>query len=140
MRTWTWRDRHVLLRRRDPVDCNFEVVRIEDEGSILLNLIDDLEYRVHSNTGQTMVDVRTTSPLSGHAWCLSRKTPVSGGRSAPPAAEPGPPTGLTGEARHRDRRPCLAELRMLQQLRNRRRRVRRHPRRTRRFQHDRLHR
>ena len=27
----------------------------------------------------------TTSPLSVHAWCLSRKTPVSRGRSAPPA-------------------------------------------------------
>ena len=69
------------MRRRDPVDCIFEVVRIEGEGPILLNLIDDLEYRVHSSTGQTMADLGTTSPLSAPAWCLSRKTPVSHGRS-----------------------------------------------------------
>ena len=31
---------------------------------------------------------------------------------------PGTPTGFTGEAGHRDRRPCLAELSMLQQLRD----------------------
>jgi hypothetical protein len=32
-----------------------------------------------------MADLGTTSPLSVHAWCLSRKTPVSRRRSAPPA-------------------------------------------------------
>ena len=32
-----------------------------------------------------MADLGTKTPLSVHAWCLSRKTPVSRGRSAPPA-------------------------------------------------------
>jgi hypothetical protein len=32
-----------------------------------------------------MADLGTTSPMPVHAWCLSRKTPVSRGRSAPPA-------------------------------------------------------
>jgi hypothetical protein len=39
----------------------------------------------HTLTGQAMADLGTTSPMSVHAWCLSRKTPVSRGRSAPPA-------------------------------------------------------
>lgn len=65
-------DRQVLLRRRDPVDCIFEVVRIEDEGSILLNLIDDLEYRVHSNTGQTMADLGGQRRLCQHTPGASR--------------------------------------------------------------------
>jgi hypothetical protein len=44
-------DREVLLRWRDFVDGIFEIKDKRGAAMILLNLIDDLEYRVYSNTG-----------------------------------------------------------------------------------------
>jgi len=82
-------DREMLLRWRDPVDGIFELLRIEDEASILLNLIDKLEYRVYSNTGQTVVDLGTDVafvsarlvPLTETAWVISGMV-LSYGRDA----------------------------------------------------------
>jgi hypothetical protein len=48
-----------IMRYRFPGGGIFEVVRTDDEASILLNLIDELEYRVHFNTGATVADLGT---------------------------------------------------------------------------------
>ncbi|WP_395295027.1 hypothetical protein ACF9IK_16910 [Kitasatospora hibisci] len=44
-------DRQVLLGWRDPVEGIFEIRRKEGAAVVLLNLVDDLEYRVYSNVG-----------------------------------------------------------------------------------------
>ncbi|MFF2544693.1 hypothetical protein ACFVUY_19230 [Kitasatospora sp. NPDC058063] len=45
-------DRAMLLGWRDPVEGVFEVRRKDGDAVVLLNLIDDLEYRTYSNVGR----------------------------------------------------------------------------------------
>ncbi|MGW1159423.1 hypothetical protein ACWD5Q_24415 [Streptomyces sp. NPDC002513] len=45
-------DREMLLGWRDPVEGIFEVQRKEGSAVVLLNLVDDLEYRTYSNVGR----------------------------------------------------------------------------------------
>ncbi|GAA2105403.1 hypothetical protein GCM10009759_42440 [Kitasatospora saccharophila] len=44
-------ERELLLGWRDPVEGVFEIRRKDDGAVVLLNLIDDLEYRTYSNAG-----------------------------------------------------------------------------------------
>ena len=44
-------DREMLLGWRDPVEGIFEIGRKDRDSLVLLNLIDDLEYRAYSNMG-----------------------------------------------------------------------------------------
>ncbi|MEU2547206.1 hypothetical protein ABZ618_17490 [Streptomyces roseolus] len=48
----TTADREMLLGWRDPVEGVFEVRHKEGDAVILLNLVDDLEYRTYSNVGR----------------------------------------------------------------------------------------
>ncbi|MFF2039563.1 hypothetical protein ACFVVX_03985 [Kitasatospora sp. NPDC058170] len=45
-------DRALLLGWRDPVEGIFEVQRKDGDAVVLLNLVDDLEYRTYSNVGR----------------------------------------------------------------------------------------
>ncbi|MEU2432255.1 hypothetical protein ABZ611_22585 [Streptomyces sp. NPDC007861] len=45
-------DREMLLGWRDPVEGIFEIQRKEGDAVVLLNLLDDLEYRTYSNVGR----------------------------------------------------------------------------------------
>ncbi|MFI6153807.1 hypothetical protein ACIBCA_14025 [Kitasatospora sp. NPDC051170] len=45
-------DRKMLLGWRDPVEGIFEIRRKDGDAVVLLNLIDDLEYRTYSNVGR----------------------------------------------------------------------------------------
>ncbi|WP_406171347.1 hypothetical protein [Streptomyces sp. NBC_00996] len=45
-------DRETLLGWRDPVEGIFEIQRKEKDAVVLLNLVDDLEYRTYSNVGR----------------------------------------------------------------------------------------
>lgn len=45
-------DRQMLLGWRDPVEGIFEIRRKDGDGVVLLNLVDDLEYRTYSNVGR----------------------------------------------------------------------------------------
>jgi hypothetical protein len=45
-------DREMLLGWRDPVEGIFEIQRKEEDAVVLLNLVDDLEYRTYSNAGR----------------------------------------------------------------------------------------
>jgi hypothetical protein len=45
-------DREMLLSWRDPVEGIFEIRGRDGDAIILLNLLDDLEYRTHSNMGR----------------------------------------------------------------------------------------
>ncbi|MFC5667379.1 hypothetical protein ACFP3U_30980 [Kitasatospora misakiensis] len=45
-------DRELLLGWRDPVEGVFEIQRKDGDAVVLLNLVDDLEYRTYSNIGR----------------------------------------------------------------------------------------
>ncbi|MFI9270140.1 hypothetical protein ACIGXM_05420 [Kitasatospora sp. NPDC052896] len=45
-------DREMLLGWRDPVEGIFEICRKDGDAVVLLNLVDDLEYRTYSNVGR----------------------------------------------------------------------------------------
>lgn len=45
-------DREMLLGWRDPVEGIFEVQRKDGDAVVLLNLVDDLQYRTYSNIGR----------------------------------------------------------------------------------------
>ncbi|QKW24361.1 hypothetical protein HUT16_18930 [Kitasatospora sp. NA04385] len=45
-------ERELLLGWRDPVEGIFEIRRKDDGAVVLLNLVDDLEYRAYSNVGR----------------------------------------------------------------------------------------
>jgi hypothetical protein len=65
-------DREMLLGWRDPVEGIFEI-RGQDRGAIiLLNLIDDLEYRTYSNMGPAAF-----RPLPRGGFVLARLVPIS---------------------------------------------------------------
>ncbi|WP_405898810.1 hypothetical protein OG242_16015 [Streptomyces sp. NBC_00727] len=46
-------DRRMILAWRDPVEGLFEVRSKHDDSLLLLNLLDDLEYRAYTNAGRT---------------------------------------------------------------------------------------
>jgi hypothetical protein len=48
-------DREMLLGWRDPVEGIFEIHNMDGDAIILLNLIDDLEYRTYSNMGPAVL-------------------------------------------------------------------------------------
>jgi len=48
-------DRAMLSGWRDPVEGFFENLRVDGDAAILLNLFDDLEYRVYSNMGPAIL-------------------------------------------------------------------------------------
>ena len=91
-------DREMLLGWRDPVEGIFEIRSKAGEAIILLNLLDDLEYRTYSNMGRAalrplprggfvharLVPVR---PVPG-AWLVSGMMSPYPKSSAAPIAQP----------------------------------------------------
>ena len=64
-------DRDLLRGWRDPVDGIFEIRRRDGDSLILLNLVDDLEYRTYSNMGPAAF-----RPLPKHGFVYARLVPV----------------------------------------------------------------
>ena len=64
-------DREILRGWRDPVDGIFEIRGREGDSLILLNLVDDLEYRTYSNMGPTAF-----RPLPKHGFVYARLVPI----------------------------------------------------------------
>ena len=48
-------DREMLSGWRDPVEGFFENLRMDGDAAVLLNLLDDLQYRVYSNMGPAIL-------------------------------------------------------------------------------------
>ncbi|MFC8594428.1 hypothetical protein [Streptomyces atroolivaceus] len=46
-------EREMLLGWRDPVEGIFEIQRKDGDAVVLLNLVDDMEYRTYSNVGRS---------------------------------------------------------------------------------------
>ena len=65
-------EREMLLGWRDPVEGIFEIRRRDGDAIILLNLLDDLEYRTYSNVGR-----RALRPLPRGGFLLGRLVPIS---------------------------------------------------------------
>ena len=57
-------DREMLLGWRDPVEGIFEIRSRDRDAIVLLNLIDDLEYRTYSNMGPAAL--RRSRRCGGH--------------------------------------------------------------------------
>jgi hypothetical protein len=64
-------DREMLRGWRDPVEGIFEVRRRDRDSVVLLNLLDDLEYRAYSNMGPAAF-----RPLPRHGFVHARLVPV----------------------------------------------------------------
>jgi hypothetical protein len=64
-------DRDLLRGWRDPVDGIFEIRGRDGDSLILLNLVDDLEYRAYSNMGPAAF-----RPLPKHGFVYARLVPV----------------------------------------------------------------
>jgi hypothetical protein len=64
-------DREMLRGWRDPVDGIFEIRGKDRDSLILLNLIDDLEYRAYSNMGPAAF-----RPLPKHGFVYARLVPI----------------------------------------------------------------
>ena len=64
-------DKEMLRGWRDPVDGIFEIRRRDGDSLILLNLIDDLEYRTYSNMGPAAF-----RPLPKHGFVYARLVPI----------------------------------------------------------------
>ena len=64
-------DREVLRGWRDPVDGIFEIRGNDRDSLILLNLVDDLEYRAYSNMGPAAF-----RPLPKHGFVSARLVPI----------------------------------------------------------------
>jgi hypothetical protein len=64
-------DREMLRRWRDPVDGIFEIRGRDGDSLILLNLVDDLEYRTYSNMGPAAF-----RPLPKHGFVYARLVPI----------------------------------------------------------------
>ncbi|MFJ3216968.1 hypothetical protein ACIPLC_13745 [Kitasatospora sp. NPDC086801] len=69
-------DREMLLGWRDPVEGVFEVRRKDGDAVVLLNLVDDLEYRTYSNVGPAAF--RGVSKGGFLLTCLVPVLPVDG--------------------------------------------------------------
>ena len=64
-------DREMLLGWRDPVEGIFEIGSKDQESIVLLNLLDDLEYRTYSNMGPAVF-----RPLPRGGFVLARLVPI----------------------------------------------------------------
>ena len=64
-------DREMVLGWRDPVEGIFEVLRMDGDAVILLNLLDDLEYRTYSNMGRAAF-----RPLPRGGFVYARLVPI----------------------------------------------------------------
>lgn len=64
-------DREILRGWRDPVEGIFEIRRKDRDSLLLLNLLDDLEYRTYSNTGPAAF-----RPLPKHGFVRARLIPI----------------------------------------------------------------
>jgi hypothetical protein len=64
-------DREMLRGWRDPVDGIFEIRGKDGDSLILMNLVDDLEYRAYSNMGAAAF-----RPLSKHGFVYARLVPI----------------------------------------------------------------
>jgi hypothetical protein len=64
-------DKEMLRGWRDPVDGIFEIRRRDGDSLILLNLVDDLEYRAYSNMGAAAF-----RPLLKHGFVYARLVPI----------------------------------------------------------------
>jgi hypothetical protein len=64
-------DREMLRGWRNPVDGIFEICGRDGDSLILLNLVDDLEYRTHSNMGPDAF-----RPLPKHGFVYARLVPI----------------------------------------------------------------
>ena len=64
-------DREILRGWRDPVDGIFEIRGRDGDSLILLNLVDDLEYRTYSNMGPAAF-----RPLPKHGFVCARLVPI----------------------------------------------------------------
>ncbi len=64
-------DRQMLLSWRDVVEGVFEVQRRDGNALLLLNLIDELTYRVHSNTGTAVF-----AQMPRRSFVITRLVPV----------------------------------------------------------------
>jgi hypothetical protein len=65
-------DREMLLGWRDPVEGIFEIRSKDRDAMILLNLIDDLEYRTYSNMGPAALRrswVKARTPAGRSVLC-----------------------------------------------------------------------
>jgi len=67
------REREMLLGWRDPVEGLFEVQRRDDQVLLLLNLVDELTYRVHSNMGTAIF-----AKMPPRSFVMTRLVPVGG--------------------------------------------------------------
>ena len=88
----TGTDREMLLGWRDPVEGIFEIRGRDGDAIILLNLLDDLEYRTYSNMGRVpslprdgFVHARLVpiGPVPGYGWfrgrCRATASPTADG-------------------------------------------------------------
>jgi len=64
-------DREMLRSWRDPMDGIFEIRGKDGDSLILLNLVDDLEYRTYSNMGPAAF-----RPLPKHGFVYARLVPI----------------------------------------------------------------
>ena len=64
-------DREMLRGWRDPVEGIFEIRRKDRDSLVLLNLVDDLEYRTYSNMGPAAF-----RPLPKHGFVYARLVPI----------------------------------------------------------------
>src|ERR1035441_10439504 len=64
-------DREMVLGWRDPVEGIFEIRSKDGDAVILLNLLDDLEYRTYSNVGPTVF-----RPLPRGGFVHARLVPI----------------------------------------------------------------
>jgi hypothetical protein len=64
-------DREILRGWRNPVDGIFEIRGRDGDSLILLNLVDDLEYRTYSNMGPDAF-----RPLPKHGFVYARLVPI----------------------------------------------------------------
>ena len=64
-------DKEMLCGWRDPVDGIFEIRGKDSDSLILLNLVDDQEYRTYSNIGPVAL-----RPLPKHGFVYARLVPV----------------------------------------------------------------
>ena len=76
-------DREMLLGWRDPVEGIFEIRRKDRDALILLNLLDDLEYRVYSNMGPAAL------PSAAQGRIRARSASCPSTRSQAPGWSPG---------------------------------------------------
>ena len=71
-------DREMLLGWRDPVEGIFEIRSKDRDAIILLNLIDDLEYRTYSNMGPAAFRPLPRADSCTPASCRSARCPGPG--------------------------------------------------------------